>query len=49
MQDFIAQENIKRFKQALAETSDEVKKSMLRQLLANEEAHLKEPERPQQH
>lgn len=49
MQDFIAHKNIKRLRRALAETSDEVKKATLRQLLAEEEAHLKEFERPQQH
>ena len=44
MQTWIARENIKRFKQALAETYDVAKKSTLRQLIADEEAHLKELE-----
>lgn len=40
MQRFIAQENIKRYKQMLSETSDESRISMLRQLLAEEERRL---------
>jgi bacterioferritin (cytochrome b1) len=44
MQEFIAHENIKRFKKALADTPDEIKKATLRQLLADEEAHLKKLE-----
>lgn len=42
MQRFIALENIKRFKRILAETDDERKQETVRQLLAEEEARLRE-------
>jgi hypothetical protein len=48
VQRFIARENIKRYKQMLDSTTDEQQRSMLRDLLAKEEALLAslEPEKP---
>lgn len=40
MQRFIARENIKRYKQMLDSTTDEQQRSMVRDLLAKEEALL---------
>jgi hypothetical protein len=47
MEEFIAQENIKRFRQQLENCSDEQQRETLRQLLAAEEAKLKELGRAQ--
>ena len=40
MQRFIARENIKRFREMLADTTDEQKRETLSQLLSDEEARL---------
>lgn len=40
MQRFVAQENVKRFMRQLAECTDEIQKSVLRQLLADAETEL---------
>jgi hypothetical protein len=42
MQQFIALENIKRYRRILAETDDEHKRDTVRQLLADEEARLRQ-------
>ena len=40
MQEFIARENIKRFRQQLENCTDAGQRATLKQLLANEQAHL---------
>ena len=46
MERFIARENIRRFKVQLADCSDEKRSATLRNLLAEEEAHLARLEHP---
>lgn len=46
MERFIARENIRRFKAQLADCSDEKRSATLRNLLAEEEAHLARLEHP---
>ena len=47
MQDFYALENIKRYKQILAETTDPNKRAIVRQFLADEEARLNDQGGPE--